>query len=67
MTDVLEDLPGDPTYRELTAFIRALDEDEQAWLVALAWIGRGTLRFEGLDGGAPRSRASSATPVRRNI
>ena len=42
MTDVLEDLPDDPTYRELTAFIRSLDEDEQVWLVALAWIGRGT-------------------------
>jgi predicted protein tyrosine phosphatase len=42
MTDVLEDLADDPTYRELMAFIRALDEDEQIWLVALAWIGRGT-------------------------
>jgi len=42
MTDVLEDLPDDPTYRELTSFIRALDVDEQIWLVALAWIGRGT-------------------------
>jgi predicted protein tyrosine phosphatase len=42
MTDVLEDTPDDPTYRELIAFIRALDEEEQIWLVALAWIGRGT-------------------------
>ena len=42
MTDVLEDLPDDATYRELTAFIRGLNEDEQVWLVALAWIGRGT-------------------------
>ena len=42
MTDVLEDMPDDPTYRELVAFIRALDEDEQIWLVALAWIGRGS-------------------------
>ena len=42
MTDVLEDAPNDPTLRELKAFIRALDEDEQVWLVALAWIGRGT-------------------------
>ena len=42
MTDVLEDAPNDPTLRELKAFIRVLDEDEQAWLVALAWIGRGT-------------------------
>jgi len=42
MTDVLEDTPDDPSYKELVAFIRALDEDEQIWLVALAWIGRGT-------------------------
>jgi predicted protein tyrosine phosphatase len=42
MTDVLEDTPDDPTYKELVAFIRSLDEEEQIWLVALAWIGRGT-------------------------
>lgn len=42
LTDVLQDSPDDPTYRELMAFIRALDEEEQIWLVALAWIGRGT-------------------------
>jgi hypothetical protein len=42
MVDVLEDTPDDPAYRELTAFIRSLDEEEQIWLVALAWIGRGT-------------------------
>lgn len=40
--DVLEDQPGDPTYSELVAFIRALDIDEQLNLVALAWLGRGT-------------------------
>ena len=42
MTDVLEDTPDDPTYKELTSFIRSLNEEEQIWLVALAWIGRGT-------------------------
>ena len=42
LTDVLQDSPDDPTYRELMAFVRALDEEEQIWLVALAWIGRGT-------------------------
>ena len=46
MTDVLEDLPDDATYQELTAFIRALDEDEQINLVALAWLGRGTYGIE---------------------
>ncbi len=44
MTDVLEDLPddADATRLELLEFIRALDEDEQTNLVALAWVGRGT-------------------------
>jgi hypothetical protein len=42
MTDILEDLPGDLTYQELVAFIRALDEDERTALIALAWLGRGT-------------------------
>jgi hypothetical protein len=28
--------------RELTEFIRSLDEEEQVNLVALAWLGRGT-------------------------
>jgi hypothetical protein len=49
MTDVLADTPDDPTYRELTAFIRSLDEDEQVWLVALTWIGRGTYTAKELD------------------
>ncbi len=44
MTDVLEDLPvgQDATRLEIVEFIRALDEDEQVNLVALAWLGRGT-------------------------
>ncbi|HTT84271.1 MAG TPA: DUF3775 domain-containing protein [Rhizomicrobium sp.] len=42
MADVLENQPDDPTRRELVAFIRALDVDEQINLVALAWLGRGT-------------------------
>lgn len=40
--DVLEDQPDDPVREELLAAIRALDEDERAQLVALAWLGRGT-------------------------
>ncbi len=49
MVDVLEDLPDDPTYRELVAFIRSMDEEEQIWLTALAWIGRGTYDPKELD------------------
>lgn len=42
MRDVLEDFADDPTRQELVAYIRALDEEEQINLVALAWVGRGT-------------------------
>jgi hypothetical protein len=45
-TDMLEDKPGDPTREQLAAAIRALNQDERAQLVALAWLGRGTY---GLD------------------
>jgi hypothetical protein len=41
MIDVLEDNGQDPVVRELTSFIRALNEDEQIDLIALMWLGRG--------------------------
>src|SRR5947199_10378537 len=41
-TDVLEDKPDDPVYRELVGFINVLDLEGQLNLVALAWLGRGT-------------------------
>jgi len=37
---VLVESADDPTYSEVKAFIDALNEDEQAELVALAWLGR---------------------------
>ncbi len=39
--EVLEDYPEDPVYEELERLIASLNEDEQANLVALAWLGRG--------------------------
>jgi hypothetical protein len=44
--DILEDQPGDATREELAAAIRALNEDERAELIALAWLGRGTYDLE---------------------
>jgi Protein of unknown function (DUF3775) len=41
MISVLEDHREDPVADELRGFIGALNEDEQADLVALAWLGRG--------------------------
>ena len=46
---ILESFSDDATRGELRAFIRDLNEDEQASLVALAWIGRGSFAPEELD------------------
>jgi hypothetical protein len=43
---ILEDFADDPTSTELASFISALNDDEQASLVALAWVGRGTYEAE---------------------
>jgi hypothetical protein len=46
---ILEDFSDDATQAELKEFIRNLNEDEQASLVALAWIGRGSFAPEELE------------------
>ena len=46
---ILEAFSDDATRAELKGFIRDLNEDEQASLVALAWIGRGSFGPEELD------------------
>ena len=58
MLAVLEDHPDDPVVQELTAFIRALTEDEQVDLVALVWLGRGDGTLE--DWNDIRAEASRA-------
>jgi hypothetical protein len=57
---ILEDFAGDPTLGELTGFIDALNDDEQAHLVALAWIGRGTYEPEELDEAVETARSERA-------
>jgi hypothetical protein len=46
---ILEAFSDDATQAELRGFIRDLNEDEQASLVALAWIGRGSFAPEEID------------------
>ena len=46
---ILEDFASDPTRAELAGFIDALNDDEQAELVALTWVGRGTFEPEEFD------------------
>ncbi len=54
---ILEDFSDDATQAELREFIRDLNEDEQASLVALAWIGRGSFGPEELDEAIATERA----------
>jgi Protein of unknown function (DUF3775) len=55
---VLEDHDDDPVLQELTAFIDALDEDEQIDLVALTWLGRDD--YEASDWASVRDEAARA-------
>ncbi len=54
---ILQDRADDPTRAEIAGFIEALNDDEQAHLVALAWIGRGTFEPEDLDEAVDTARS----------
>jgi Protein of unknown function (DUF3775) len=56
-TDILEDKEGDSTREELAAAISALNEDERAELVALAWLGRGTYDINEWDDAVSTARS----------
>ena len=47
---------------ELREFIAMLDEDEQAALVAVMWIGRGTFDAEDLEEALDTAFAEATTP-----
>jgi len=46
---VLEDFGSDAAREELAEFIASLNDDEQANLVALTWVGRGTYAVDEFD------------------
>lgn len=56
-SSILEDLANDPTLAEIAGFIDALNDDEQAHLVALAWVGRGTFEAEEFGEAVETARA----------
>lgn len=60
---ILEARGSDATDAELRAFIARLNEDEQAALVALMWIGRGTFEPEEWDEALDTARAEATTPT----
>lgn len=54
---ILEDFGPDATRAEIAEFIAGLNEDEQANLVALMWIGRGTYSADDFDAAVATARA----------
>lgn len=54
---ILEDFSSDPTLAEAAGFIDALNDDEQAHLVALCWIGRGTFEAEEIEEAVETAKA----------
>ena len=56
--EVLEDHPDDPSEQEIRATIGSLSVDEQAELVALAWLGRGD--YDAKDWASARADAADA-------
>jgi hypothetical protein len=57
---ILEDTPDNPTGRELRAALAPLNVDQQADLLALMWVGRGTYD----DFNEARREAVAADPAR---
>ena len=64
---ILEDFANDPTAAEIVGFIDALNDDEQASLVALAWIGRGTFEPEELDEAVETARSEQNNATARYL
>ncbi|KAB2942833.1 MAG: DUF3775 domain-containing protein [Hyphomicrobium sp.] len=54
---ILEDFTNDPTRAELAGFIDRMNYDEQANLVALMWVGRGTYEKDEFDEAVDTARA----------
>lgn len=60
---ILESRSGDATEDELRSFIRNLNDDEKANLVAVMWIGRDTFMVEEFDEAKQTAREEATTPT----
>lgn len=60
---ILESRAGDATEDELRAFIAGLNDDEQASLVAVMWIGRETYGADELEDAIDTARAEATAPT----
>ena len=60
---ILESRSGDATEDELRAFIAGLNDDEQAHLVAILWVGRDDFLPEEFDEAVAQARSERTTPT----
>ncbi|CFX28587.1 conserved protein of unknown function [Candidatus Filomicrobium marinum] len=60
---ILENLANDPVRTELATFIAELNDDEQAELVAIAWVGRGTFEPEEFGEALRTAREERTNPT----
>lgn len=67
MVDVLEASSDNPNARELRAAIASLNDDQQAALVALTWIGRGDFEAEEFEDAKQEARARHDGPTSRYL
>ena len=66
-TSILENANDDETVRELAGFFQAMNEDEEANLVALAWIGRGTYTADEWKDAIATARSERTTRTERYL
>lgn len=64
---ILEDFTTDATRSELADFIGCLNEDEQANLVALTWVGRGSYGAEEFDEALEMAKAERVNETYRYL
>lgn len=64
---VLTEAGYSPNRRELAEFIEAMDVDEQAELVALAWVGRGDFSAEEWDTAVSEAKERRKGPTSRYL
>lgn len=60
---ILENRPSDGTEAELRSYISDLNDDEQASLVAIAWIGRDTFDAAELEEAIETAKAEKTSPT----
>lgn len=64
---LIENSRDDPDAAEIRGFIRALNVDEAADLVALAWVGRGTFDADSWEEARATALSEQTTPTERYL